>query len=116
MEDGPGVLAGNSGPCWKPGPLPTVGVCGGLVLAGVKLGGAAPLYSAHLGHLRLVSVCNNINQYGLCDRRCQTYSYGQLDRSVHNDARAERRSINTGTGRCETREISSQLCQPSPPY
>ena len=52
MEDGPGVFGGKSGPA----PLPIVGVCGGLVLAGVKLGGAAPLYSAHLGHLRFVSV------------------------------------------------------------
>lgn len=31
------------------------------MVAGVRLGGAAPLYSAHLGHLRLVSV--SINQY-----------------------------------------------------
>ena len=34
------------------------------MLAGVRLGGAAPLYSAHLGHLRLVSVDNDIHQYG----------------------------------------------------
>lgn len=40
------------------------------MLAEVKLGGAAPLYSAHLGHLRLVSVHNiSINMRGLGDRR-----------------------------------------------
>jgi len=63
MEDGPGVLGGNSWPGWNPAPLPTVGVCGGLVLAGVRLGGAAPLYSAHLGHLRLVSFHNDTCQH-----------------------------------------------------
>ena len=39
-------------------------------MAEVKLGGAAPLYSAHLGHLRLVSVYNvSINMRGLGDRK-----------------------------------------------
>jgi hypothetical protein len=64
ITEGPaGVfIEGSSGPFVKLKLPAILGVWGGLVPEGVIVGGAAPLYSAHLGHLRFVSgfMCENV--------------------------------------------------------